>query len=101
MIDLEPSISYFNILCRYAINKLNDQKSFSIDFEIDVCIDNTCKTVPIISALVVPIPFCNSNGTQGLPGGSLESYMEQLATDAEYVAVDVILSTLGVKVILQ
>ncbi len=50
-----------------------------------------------MSALVVPIPFCNSNGTRGLPGGSLESYMEKLATRP----LNVVLGSLGVKVILK
>ena len=84
---------------RYAIDKLDEEKSFLVDLSVMVCIDNSCNTVPIVSQLLVPIPFCNPNATFSLPGnGSLAGVLDKLVSEASDNAIDLVFSTLGIKV---
>ena len=46
---------------------------------------------------MVRIPYCNTNGTLSLPGGSLDSYLNQLSGTITEGAIDLVLNTLGVK----
>ena len=85
------------LYCRYTINKPGDE-FFVIDFAIDVCIDSGCKVVQLLSQQMVPIPFCYTNGTLSLPGGSLDGYLRQLAGNIVEENIDLVLNTLGVKV---
>ncbi|XP_072048757.1 uncharacterized protein [Amphiura filiformis] len=82
---------------KYKIDKLDAQKSFQIDLSVIVCIDGTCEMIPVVSQLLVPIPFCNTNGTLSLPGGSINGYLTHLAGDVTDTAIDLVLNTLGIK----
>ena len=93
----EAILFFFN---RYAVDKLDEEKSFQIDLSLVLCIDNNCETIPVFSKLLVPIPFCNPNGTFSLPGnGTLAGVLEQFGTGASEAAIDLVLSSLGIKVI--
>ena len=87
------------IIFRYLIDKLDEEKSFLVDFSLDLCIDDTCEMVPIVSKLLVPIPLCNPNGTFTLPGnGSIAGVLGQLVADSSDAAIDYVLNSLGIKV---
>ena len=74
-------------------------KSFEIDLYLRICIDGICDTISVVSRLLIPIPFCNQDGSFTLPGnGTLAGVLEQFAEDASNTAVDFILETLGIKV---
>ena len=62
-----------------------------------MCIDNACKKVPIVSQMLIPIPFCNPNGTL-LGNGSFAGVLDYFKEDASIAAVDLVLNSLGVKV---
>ena len=86
------------IILRYTIDKLDQEKSFRVDFIIEICIDNVCEDVPVLTEFLVPIPFCNTNGTYGLPGGSLSGFLEHIASGTSDAAINLVLETLGIKV---
>ena len=85
------------IIFRYAVNKL-DQERLQVDFNIGICMDGVCEDIPVLTGLLVPIPFCNTNGTFSLPGGSLTGFLEHVASGATDAAINLVLETLGIKV---
>ena len=82
----------------FTIDKVNAAKFFEVSASVNICIDGFCETIPVFTQLLIPIPFCNTNGTLALPGGSVLGYLEQLATDTTEGSVNLVLEALGIKV---
>ncbi|XP_072033124.1 uncharacterized protein [Amphiura filiformis] len=80
----------------YSLVTVEAEKAFSVELDVVICMDNNCEIVSILSDLLIPIPFCNTNDT--LPGGSIESFVNQLPdggiTDA---VIDMVLKTFGLS----
>ncbi len=87
---------------RYSIDKLDTEKSFEVELFVTLCIDDDCDVIPVVSEFLIPIPFCNRNGTLSLPGdGTLAGYVEHSMKDAKAAAVDLVLNSLGIKVMCE
>ena len=80
------------------MDKVDEQRSFSYHLAVDVCIDDSCESISILSQWLVPIPFCNTNGTLALPGGSIDGYLSHLNGIVTEEAISLVLHTLGIKV---
>ena len=83
----------------FSIDKMDNLRSYQINFNLVVCIDDSCNVIDILSNLLVPIQLCNTDGTLGLPGGSIAEYLNQLpVAGITGSAVDLVLDSLGIKV---
>ncbi|XP_072048756.1 uncharacterized protein [Amphiura filiformis] len=83
---------------RYNIAKLDVTKEFDLDLSLNICIDGTCITVPILFDVKVPIPLCSTNGSVSLPGdGSINGYVKEIAGQAGQDAVMAVLQNFGLE----
>ncbi len=70
-----------------------------ITLSVYVCIDENCDRTPILSDNVVPMPFCNENGTLSLPGdGTIDGFLRHISGRYNGTIIDTVLSSLGIKV---
>ena len=66
-----------------------------------VCIDGDCNMISIFTKNRLPFPVCNQNGTLYLAGnGTLSGVLESFTRRASETAIDLVLSSLGIKVLI-
>ena len=84
----------------YSIDKLGDEKVFSLSLSMTICIDKTCDEEPLLQNFKVPIPLCNTNFTSfRLPGdGTIQGFVKELGGKVASSAVDVVINRLGLSV---
>lgn len=88
------------IIRRYSINKLDEEKLFSLSLGVRLCIDDSCDEIPLLDDIFAPIPLCNTNvtGVQ-LPGdGSIHGFVKEVGENVGSAAVDIVISRLGLTV---
>ena len=87
-------------ICRYSINKLDEEDVFSITLTLNLCIDEACEDIPIFKDLKVPIPGCNTDfASFVLHGdGSLRGFVQYLGGQIGGAAVTLVLERLGLSV---
>ena len=84
----------------YSIDKLTANKVFSVTLNVVLCIDDTCKTTPVLDNVWVPIPICNTNATSfTLPGdGTVAGFIRELGGSIGNSAIDLVLEKFGLDV---
>ena len=95
-------IIYFliNILhSSYSVDILQDVQVLQVNMSTTLCIEGKCDTFDILPDSLIPIPFCDLNGTLALPEDvTIKEYLDQVTSAAADMASDLVLSALGIKV---
>ena len=100
---MKCQVSFVSIDCqhRFSIDKLDDINTFSIDLDIDLCIDSSCEAVSVFDNLQVPIPVCNTDfSSLVLPGvdGSIQGFVQELGQSIGDTAINAVIEKLGLAV---